>query len=58
LWLVQQRDKLRLSIEHQKEDLRTSKNWTTLFSPKERKKQVELEKEKIVNVSFYICLGG
>ncbi|KAI8882771.1 ankyrin [Backusella circina FSU 941] len=49
LWLVQQRDKLRLSIEHQKEDLRTSKNWTTLFSPKERKKQVEQEKEKIVS---------
>ncbi|CEP18524.1 hypothetical protein [Parasitella parasitica] len=46
--LINQRCALRQDIELQKEVLRKSKAWHSLFSPKEKKKRIEESKEKVV----------
>ncbi|KAI8637158.1 hypothetical protein BD408DRAFT_396143 [Parasitella parasitica] len=46
--LISQRCALRQDIELQKEVLRKSKAWHSLFSPKEKKKRIEESKEKVI----------
>jgi hypothetical protein len=48
--LINQRCELRERIESQKEVLRTSKGWHSLFSSKERKKRIEFDKDKVIQV--------
>jgi hypothetical protein len=50
--LLEERNVLRQEIEQQKEVLRKSKNWQSIFSLKERKKHIEYDKNKVIQVSL------
>lgn len=56
--LLEERNELRQEIEQQKEVLRTSKNWQSMFSLKDRKKHSDYDKEKVIQVSFCRKEGG
>lgn len=50
LSLINQRGLLRESIEQQKEVLRKSNYWHTIFSAKDKKRHIDQDKEKVIEV--------